>query len=260
MPSPDDPERRVTDPVATAAAGHARDELRKAWAEWVWQDPERTRQLEDIYNHRMNRIATRAYDGSHLTLPGHNPQITLRAHQLDAVERTLQSPEGTLIAHSVGAGKTFEGIAAAMEAKRLGRCRKPLFAVPNNITEQWAADFLRLYPSAKVLFMTASDTASADAARRFWARVASGDWDAVIVGQSRFSQLQVTPKRRADYLERRIDELTRSIEEAWREVALEVVELAHGVGDGCAGGEDDVGTEPLFAEVGALVEQVLALL
>lgn len=214
MPSPDDPERRVTDPVATAAAGHARDELRKAWAEWVWQDPERTRQLEDIYNHRMNRIATRAYDGSHLTLPGHNPQITLRAHQLDAVERTLQSPEGTLIAHSVGAGKTFEGIAAAMEAKRLGRCRKPLFAVPNNITEQWAADFLRLYPSAKVLFMTASDTASADAARRFWARVASGDWDAVIVGQSRFSQLQVTPKRRADYLERRIDELTRSIKEA----------------------------------------------
>lgn len=214
MPSPDDPERRVTDPVATAAAGHARDELRKAWAEWVWQDPERTRQLEDIYNHRMNRIATRAYDGSHLTLPGHNPQITLRAHQLDAVERTLQSPEGTLIAHSVGAGKTFEGIAAAMEAKRLGRCRKPLFAVPNNITEQWAADFLRLYPSAMVLFMTASDTASADAARRFWARVASGDWDAVIVGQSRFSQLQVTPKRRADYLERRIDELTRSIEEA----------------------------------------------
>lgn len=214
MPSPDDPERRVTDPVATAAAGHARDELRKAWAEWVWKDPERARQLEDIYNHRMNRIAPRGYDGSHLTLPGHNLQITLRAHQLDAVERTLQSPEGTLIAHSVGAGKTFEGIAAAMEAKRLGRCRKPLFAVPNNITEQWAADFLRLYPSARVLFMTASDTASADAARRFWARVASGDWDAVIVGQSRFSQLQVTPKRRADYLERRIDELTRSIEEA----------------------------------------------
>ena len=214
MPSPDDPERRVTDPRATAAAMRCRQALCDEFKRWALADAGRARALCDLYNERMNRLAPRSFDGSYLTLPGHNPAISLREHQLAAVARVLQSQEGTLIAHVVGAGKTYEGVACAMEARRLGRASKPMFVVPNHLTEQWASDFLALYPSARVLYMSASDTRSADAVRRFWARAATGDWDAVIVGHSRFSQLHVSPERRAAYLDRRVRELEGSIRDA----------------------------------------------
>lgn len=213
-PSDERDGERVTDPQATAAAMACRSALSREFCEWVFEDAARRRALCSLYNRRVNTLAPRAFDGSYLTLPGHDPSIHLRAHQLDAVARALQSSEGTLIAHVVGAGKTFAGVAIAMEARRVGRARKPMFAVPNHLTEQWASDFLTLYPSAKVLYMTPQDTRGADSVRLFWARAAAGDWDAIIVGHSRFSQLRVSPERQASYLEGRIGELTRSIGES----------------------------------------------
>ncbi len=208
---PDNPKRRVLDPQATAIARRCQDALGRAFADWVWTDPERTRDLCDIYNGTFNTIAPRKYDGSYLTLPGMNSSVELRKHQRDAVARVFQSPDGTLLAHAVGAGKTFEGIACAMEARRLGRAQKPLFAVPNPLVEQWAADFMRLYPGARVLYATNADSSSAEAMLRFWQRAATGTWDAVIVGHSRFSRLRLSPEKRAEYLGRRIGELERTV-------------------------------------------------
>ncbi|MBP3883851.1 MAG: DEAD/DEAH box helicase family protein, partial [Olsenella sp.] len=215
-PDPDDPSgrRRVRDPQATAAAWQRRHRIEEAFAEWVWSDEDRSRMLCEIYNRQFNGLAPRRYDGSYLTLPGMSPSVTLERHQLDAVARILQSDEGTLVAHAVGAGKTFTGIVACHEAKRLGNASKPMIVVPNHITQQWASDFLRLYPDAKVLYMDAADTRNADAVRAFWARAAAGDWDAVIVGQSRFSQLNVSAETRERYFEARLEEMERSIRAA----------------------------------------------
>lgn len=214
-PDPNDPtgKKRVRDPQATALLYQKRHTVEQAFAEWVWTDPDRTRMLEDVYNERFNRIHPREYDGSYLTFPGISADIDLYPHQRKAVARILQSEEGTLVAHVVGAGKTFTGVAACHEAKRLGRAAKPMVVVPNHLTEQWAKDYLTLYPDANILSMTEADGTGKGAAR-FWAKVAAGDWDAVIVRQDTFQRMHVSPERREKYFERRKAEMLDSIETA----------------------------------------------
>ena len=202
--------KKIPDPVATAAANAKRRELEEAFREWVWKDEGRAAMLADIYNRKLNRVAPRAYSGDYLSLPGMSPDIQLRKHQRDAVARIIQDGEGTLIAHTVGAGKTFTGIAAMHELKRLGRARKPMIVVPNNLTEQWAADYLKLYPDAKLLVLTDAAAKNPDSVRRFWGQAASGDWDAVIVGFSRFEKLQMSYGAQKAALTARIDELEES--------------------------------------------------
>lgn len=214
-PDPNDPtgKRKVRDPQATAMLYQKRHAVEQAFTEWVWNNPDRTRMLENVYNQRFNRIRPREYDGSYLTFPGISSDIDLYGHQRKAVARILQSEEGTLIAHVVGAGKTFTGVAACHEAKRLGKATKPMIVVPNHLTEQWAKDFLTLYPDANILSMTEADGAGKGAAR-FWAKVAGGDWDAVIVRQDTFQRMHVSPERRQRYFDRRKSEMLKSIETA----------------------------------------------
>lgn len=214
-PDPDDPtgKRRVRDAQATALLYQKRHTVEQAFTEWVWTDPARTRMLEDVYNTRFNRIHPREYDGSYLTFPGISTDIDLYDHQRNAVARILQSKEGTLVAHVVGAGKTFTGVAACHEAKRLGRAAKPMIVVPNHLTEQWAKDYLTLYPDANILSMTEADGAGKGAAR-FWAKVAAGDWDAVIVRQDTFQRMHVSPERRERYFSRRKAEMLDSFDTA----------------------------------------------
>ena len=214
-PDPDDPtgKRRVRDAQATALLYQKRHTVEQAFTEWVWTDPARTRMLEDVYNTRFNRIHPREYDGSYLTFPGISTDIDLYDHQRNAVARILQSKEGTLVAHVVGAGKTFTGVAACHEAKRLGRATKPMIVVPNHLTEQWAKDYLTLYPDANILSRTEADGAGKGAAR-FWAKVAAGDWDAVIVRQDTFQRMHVSPERRERYFSRRKAEMLDSIDTA----------------------------------------------
>lgn len=214
-PDPNDPtgKRRIRDPQTTALLYQKRHTVEQAFAEWVWTDPDRTRMLENVYNERFNRIHPREYDGSYLTFPGISADIDLYPHQRKAVARILQSEEGTLVAHVVGAGKTFTGVAACHEAKRLGRATKPMIVVPNHLTEQWAKDYLTLYPDANILSMTEADGTGKGAAR-FWAKVAAGDWDAVIVRQDTFQRMHVSPERREKYFERRKAEMLDSIETA----------------------------------------------
>lgn len=214
-PDPNDPtgKRKVRDPQATAMLYQKRHAVEQAFTEWVWNDPDRTRMLENVYNQRFNRIRPREYDGSYLTFPGISSDIDLYGHQRKAVARILQSEEGTLIAHVVGAGKTFTGVAACHEAKRLGKATKPMIVVPNHLTEQWAKDFLTLYPDANILSMTEADGAGKGAAR-FWAKVAGGDWDAIIVRQDTFQRMHVSPERRQRYFDRRKSEMLKSIETA----------------------------------------------
>lgn len=214
-PDPDDPtgKRRVRDAQATALLYQKRHTVEQAFTEWVWTDPARTRMLEDVYNTRFNRIHPREYDGSYLTFPGISTDIDLYDHQRNAVARILQSKEGTLVAHVVGAGKAFTGVAACHEAKRLGRATKPMIVVPNHLTEQWAKDYLTLYPDANILSMTEADGAGKGAAR-FWAKVAAGDWDAVIVRQDTFQRMHVSPERRERYFSRRKAEMLDSIDTA----------------------------------------------
>lgn len=214
-PDPDDPtgKKRVRDAQATALLYQKRHTVEQAFTEWVWTDPARTRMLEDVYNTRFNRIHPREYDGSYLTFPGISTDIDLYDHQRNAVARILQSKEGTLVAHVVGAGKTFTGVAACHEAKRLGRATKPMIVVPNHLTEQWAKDYLTLYPDANILSMTEADGAGKGAAR-FWAKVAAGDWDALIVRQDTFQRMHVSPERRERYFSRRKAEMLDSIDTA----------------------------------------------
>lgn len=213
--------KKIPDPVATAAANAKRRELEEAFREWVWKDEDRAAMLADIYNRKLNRVAPRAYSGDYLSLPGMSPDIQLRKHQRDAVARIIQDGEGTLIAHTVGAGKTFTGITAMHELKRLGRARKPMIVVPNNLTEQWAADYLKLYPDAKLLVLTDAAAKSPDSVRRFWGQAAAGDWDAVIVGFSRFEKLQMSYGAQKAALKARIDELEES----------RLLELSDGAGE-----------------------------
>lgn len=195
--------KKVTDAEGTFAAIAKAGEIRKAWETWVWSDEARAERLCKRYNRRFNTLVTKTVDGSYLTLPDSAADVTLAPHQKDAVARILSAQEGTLVAHVVGAGKTYDGIAATHEAKRLGRASKPMVVVPNHLVEQWAIDFMRLYPTSRIIAMGKDDTASRESVRRFWGRVTSGDWDAVIVPESRFSQLHVTRERRIERLEAR---------------------------------------------------------
>lgn len=194
---------RERDHAATIAALDKRRALVDRFKEWAFEDPARAERLCRIYNERFNVIAPRTYDGGMLSLPGKSALVELTKHQKDAIARCLFSKEGSLIAHVVGAGKTYDGIAATHEAKRLGKAEKPLIVVPNHLTGQWAADYMRLYPQARILVMGRDDMRDADTVKRFWGRAATGDWDAVIVAQSRFGMVPVSPGRRLEALEQR---------------------------------------------------------
>lgn len=205
---------RVTDQAATMAAVEAMRAIRDAWSAWLGEHPDVTERLAAKYNRTFNCIRPRQVDGSYISTPDIADGIELRTHQKNAVARALRADEGTLIAHVVGAGKTFEGCALVHEAKRLGRASKPMIVVPNHLTGQWAADYMRLYPTARILVMDNHDTSSSQAARRFWGRVATGDWDAVIVPESRFSQLHVSRTRRERSLEERVGQYVDAIRDA----------------------------------------------
>ena len=207
----DGKERRVLNAKETTLAAQKQQAIRDAFKDWIWRDPERRRALVHQYNEEMNSTRPREYDGSHITFGGMTPSITLRDHQLGAIAHILYGGN-TLLAHEVGAGKTFEMVAAAMEAKRLGLCQKSLFVVPNHLTEQWASEFLRLYPSAKILVTTKKDFETHNR-KKFCARIATGDYDAVIIGHSQFEKIPISHERQERLLQEQIDEITEGIAE-----------------------------------------------
>ena len=207
----DGKERRVLNAKETTLAAQKQQAIRDAFRDWIWRDPERRQALVRQYNEEMNSTRPREYDGSHITFGGMNPAITLRDHQLGAIAHVLYGGN-TLLAHEVGAGKTFEMVAAAMESKRLGLCQKSLFVVPNHLTEQWASEFLRLYPSAKILVTTKKDFETHNR-KKFCARIATGDYDAVIIGHSQFEKIPISRERQERLLQEQIDEITEGIAE-----------------------------------------------
>ena len=206
----DGKEKRVLNKKETTLASQKQDAIREAFKDWVFRDPERRQTLCAKYNELFNSTRPREYDGSHLKFPGMTPDITLRPHQLNAVAHQLYG-DNTLLAHCVGAGKTFEMIAAAMESKRLGLCQKSLFVVPNHLTEQWASDFLRLYPGANILAATKKDFEPANR-KKFCSRIATGDYDAVIIGHTQFEKIPLSTERQAAMIERQITEIEMAIE------------------------------------------------
>ena len=210
----DGTERRVLNVKETTLAQQKQQVIKDAFRDWLWKDPKRRETLVAKYNELFNSTRPREYDGSHLTFPGMNPEIELREHQRSAIARILYGGN-TLLAHEVGAGKTFTMAAAAMEAKRLGLCRKPMFAVPNHLTEQWASEFLRLYPSANVLVATKKDFEPANR-KKFCARIATGDYDAVIIGHSQFERIPVSQERQERLLRSEIEEITEGINQLKR--------------------------------------------
>ena len=207
----DGKERRVLNAKETTLAAQKQQAIREAFRDWIWKDPERRQTLVRQYNEEMNSTRPREYDGSHITFGGMNPAITLREHQKNAIAHVLYGGN-TLLAHEVGAGKTFEMVAAAMEAKRLGLCQKSLFVVPNHLTEQWASEFLRLYPSANILVTTKKDFETHNR-KKFCARIATGDYDAIIIGHSQFERIPISRERQERLLREQIDEITDGIEE-----------------------------------------------
>ena len=211
---PNGQERRVLDSKETTLASQKQQAVRNAFRDWLWRDPERRQALVQQYNEQMNCIRPREYDGSHITFSGINPAIQLRPHQLNAIARVLYGGN-TLLAHEVGAGKTFEMVAAAMESKRLGLCQKSIFVVPNHLTEQTASEFLRLYPSANILVTTKKDFEKRSR-KKFCARIATGDYDAVIIGQSQFEKIPMSPERQKRMLEEQIDDIEEGILEVKR--------------------------------------------
>ena len=204
-------ERRVLNSKETTLAQQKQQAIKEAFRDWIWRDPDRRRELVQLYNERFNSTRPREYDGRHLIFPGMNPEITLREHQRNAIAHDLYGGN-TLLAHEVGAGKTFEMIAAAMEGKRLGLCQKSLFAVPNHLTEQWASEFLRLYPSANILVATKKDFETRNR-KKFCARIATGDYDAVIIGHSQFERIPVSRERQERLLQEQIWEIEDGISE-----------------------------------------------
>ena len=210
----DGTERRVLNVKETTLAQQKQQVIKDAFRDWLWKDPKRRETLVAKYNELFNSTRPREYDGSHLTFPGMNPEIELREHQRNAIARILYGGN-TLLAHEVGAGKTFTMAAAAMEAKRLGLCRKPMFAVPNHLTEQWASEFLRLYPSANILVATKKDFEPANR-KKFCARIATGDYDAVIIGHSQFEKIPVSQERQERLLRSEIEEITEGINQLKR--------------------------------------------
>ena len=208
---PDGKERRVLNAKETTLAAQKQQLIKDAFKDWIWKDPERRAALVKQYNEEMNSTRPREYDGSHIVFSGMNPEITLRPHQRDAIAHVIYGGN-TLLAHEVGAGKTFEMVAAAMESKRLGLCSKSIFVVPNHLTDQWAAEFLRLYPSANILVTTKKDFQKHNR-KKFCARIATGDYDAVIIGHSQFEKIPISPERQIRLIEEQIDEITNGIEE-----------------------------------------------
>ena len=206
----DGKEKRVLNKKETMLASQKQEAIREAFKDWVFRNPERRQTLCAKYNELFNSTRPREYDGSHLKFPGMTPDITLRPHQLNAVAHQLYG-DNTLLAHCVGAGKTFEMIAAAMESKRLGLCQKSLFVVPNHLTEQWASDFLRLYPGANILAATKKDFEPANR-KKFCSRIATGDYDAVIIGHTQFEKIPLSTERQAAMIERQITEIEMAIE------------------------------------------------
>ncbi len=207
----DGKEKRVLNSKETTLAQQKQQAIKEAFRDWIWRDPDRRRELVQLYNERFNSTRPREYDGRHLIFPGMNPEITLREHQRNAIAHDLYGGN-TLLAHEVGAGKTFEMIAAAMEGKRLGLCQKSLFAVPNHLTEQWASEFLRLYPSANILVATKKDFETRNR-KKFCARIATGDYDAVIIGHSQFERIPVSKERQERLLQEQIWEIEDGIAE-----------------------------------------------
>jgi N12 class adenine-specific DNA methylase/adenine-specific DNA methylase len=207
----DGKERRVLNAKETTLAAQKQQAIRDAFKDWIWKDPDRRQTLVRQYNEEMNSTRPREYDGSHITFGGMNPSITLRDHQLGAIAHVLYGGN-TLLAHEVGAGKTFEMVAAAMESKRLGLCQKSLFVVPNHLTEQWASEFLRLYPSANILVTTKKDFETHNR-KKFCARIATGDYDAIIMGHSQFEKIPISRERQERLLQEQIDEITEGIAE-----------------------------------------------
>ena len=204
-------ERRVLNAKETTLAAQKQQAIRDAFKDWIWKDPDRRQALVRQYNEEMNSTRPREYDGGHITFGGMNPAITLREHQKNAIAHVLYGGN-TLLAHEVGAGKTFEMVAAAMESKRLGLCQKSLFVVPNHLTEQWASEFLRLYPSANILVTTKKDFETHNR-KKFCARIATGDYDAIIMGHSQFEKIPISRKRQERLLYEQIDEITEGIAE-----------------------------------------------
>ena len=198
----------------TAIAQGKQELIKQAFADWIWQDPERREKLTRLYNEKFNSTRPREYDGSHMSFVGINPEITLRPHQVNAIAHILYGGN-TLLAHVVGAGKTFEMVAAAQESKRLGLCQKSLFVVPNHLTEQWASEYLQLYPSANILVATKKDFETKNR-KKFCGRIATGDYDAVIIGHSQFEKIPMSIERQRAILEQQLDEVLEGIAELKR--------------------------------------------
>ena len=195
----------------TAIAQAKQEQIKLAFDDWIWKDPERRERLTKIYNERFNSIRPREYDGSHISFDGMNPEITLRKHQVNAIARILYGGN-TLLAHEVGAGKTFEMVAAAMESKRLGLCNKSLFVVPNHIIEQFGKEFLQLYPSANILITTKKDFTTANR-KKFCSRIATGDYDAIIISHSQFEKIPMSIERQATIIQKQIDDIILGIQD-----------------------------------------------
>ncbi len=204
-------ERRVLNAKETTLAQQKQQAIKEAFNEWIWKDHTRRETLVRLYNERFNAVKPREYNGEHIVFGGMNPEITLREHQKNAVAHIIYGGN-TLLAHEVGAGKTFEMIAAVMESKRLGLCSKPIFVVPNHLTEQWASEFLRLYPSADILVTTKKDFEPANR-KKFCARIATGNYDAIIIGHSQFEKIPMSKERQERLLNEQINEITYGIAE-----------------------------------------------
>jgi len=195
----------------TTAAQAKQEVIKQAFQDWIWKDPERRNRLVRFYNDTFNSVRPREYDGRHITFGGISPEITLRPHQVNAIAHILYGGN-TLLAHKVGAGKTFEMVAAAQESKRLGLCQKSMFVVPNHLVGQWASEYLRLYPSANILVTTKQDFETANR-KKFCGRIATGDYDAVIIGYSQFEKIQMSVERQREQLQRQLDDIEMGIDE-----------------------------------------------
>lgn len=205
-------DKRVLNKKETMIGGQKQESIRESFRDWVFRDPQRRQELVTTYNERFNAIRPREYDGSHLKFPGMTPDIQLKPYQKNAVAHVLYG-NNTLLAHCVGAGKTFEMVAAAMESKRLGLCQKSLFVVPNHLIEQWASDFLRLYPGANILAATKKDF-EPDKRKKFCSRIATGEYDAVIIGHSQFEKIPLSQERQKATIEKQINDIEMAIKQA----------------------------------------------
>ena len=206
--------KAVLNKKETAIAQSKQEMIKQEFQDWIWSDPERRERLCKSYNEKFNSVRPREYDGSHIIFNGMNPEIELREHQKNAVAHILYGGN-TLLAHAVGAGKTFEMVAAAQESKRLGLCNKSLFVVPNHLTEQWAAEYLQLYPAANILVATKKDFETKNR-KKFCGRIATGDYDAVIIGHSQFEKIPMSIERQRAILEQQLEEITEGIAELKR--------------------------------------------